>query len=68
MVEVDMREDEMADVLERHPVGREAFCECAETARRPAVHQRGLVPGQQVRRNDPGMPQVEEVDELEAAN
>jgi hypothetical protein len=54
-------------VRERHAVGRQAFLECAETARRPAVHQRRLVAGQQVRRNDPGMPQVEEVDELEAA-
>jgi hypothetical protein len=67
MVEVDMGEHEMAHVCERHPVGREAFLECAETARRPAVHQRRLVAGQQVRRNDPGMPEVEEVDELEAA-
>jgi hypothetical protein len=67
MVEVDVREHEMAQVLERHPVGREALFERAETARRPAVHQRRLVAGQQVRRNDPGMPEVEEVDELEAA-
>jgi len=62
-----MREHEMAHVRERHPVGREAFLECAETARRATVHQRRLVAGQQVRRNDPGMAQVEEVDELEAA-
>jgi hypothetical protein len=67
MVEVDVREHEMAQVLERHPVGRDAVFERAETARRPAVHQRRLVAGQQVRRNDPGMPEVEEVDELEAA-
>jgi hypothetical protein len=57
----------MAHVLERHPVGPEAAFECAETARRPAIHQRRLVAGQQVRRNDPGMPEVEEVDELEAS-
>jgi hypothetical protein len=68
MVEVDMREDEMAHVRDRHPVIREAFFERAETARRPAVHQRRLVAWQQVRRNDPGMPEVEEVDELEAAS
>jgi hypothetical protein len=68
MVEVDVREHEMAHVLERYPVSREALFECAETARRPAVHQRRLVAGQQVRRNDPGMPEVEEVDELEAAS
>jgi hypothetical protein len=68
MVEVDMREDEMAHVPDRHPVSREAFFERAETARRPAVHQRRLVAWQQVRRNDPGMPEVEEVDELEAAS
>jgi hypothetical protein len=67
MVEVDMREHEMAHVRKRHPVSREAFFECAETARRPAVHQRRLVAGKQVRRDDPGLPEVEEVDELEAA-
>jgi hypothetical protein len=67
MVEVDMREYEMAHVRERHPVSCEAFFERAETARGPAVHQHRLVAGQQVRRNDPRMPQVEEVDELEAA-
>jgi hypothetical protein len=47
------------DLRERHPVGRQGLLECAETARRPAVHQRRLVAGQQVRRNDPGMTQVE---------
>jgi hypothetical protein len=57
----------MTHVLERHPVSREAVFECAETARRPAVHQRRLVSRQQVRRNDPGLPEVEEIDELEAA-
>jgi hypothetical protein len=57
----------MAHVLEHHPVSREAVFERAETARRPAVHQRRLVAGQQVRRNDPGLPEVEEIDELEAA-
>jgi hypothetical protein len=62
-----MREHEMAHVRKRHPVSREAFFECAETARRPAVHQRRLVAGKQVRRDDPGLPEVEEVDELEAA-
>jgi hypothetical protein len=67
MVEVDVRENEMAHVLERNPVGRETGLEGAETARRTAVHQRRLVAGQQVRGDDPRMPEVEEVDELEAA-
>jgi hypothetical protein len=48
-------------------VGRKAVFERAETARRPAVHQRRLVAGQQVRRDDPGLPEVEEVEELETA-
>ena len=39
-----------------------------QAARRPAVHQRRLVARQQVRRNDPGLPEVEEIDELEAAS
>jgi hypothetical protein len=67
MVEVDMREHEMAHVLESHPVGRKAVFERAETARRPAVHQRRLVAGQQVRRDDPGLPEVEKVEEPKAA-
>jgi hypothetical protein len=67
MVEVDVRENKVAHVLERHPVGREAVFERAKTARRSAVHQRRLVAGQQVRRDDPGMPEVEEVEEPEAA-
>jgi hypothetical protein len=58
----------MAHVFERHPVGRKAFFKRGETARRPAVHQRRLVAGQQVRRNDPGLAEVEEIDELEAAS
>jgi hypothetical protein len=48
-------------------VGLQASIECAETTRRPAVHQRRLVAGEQVSRNDPGMPEVEKVDQLEAA-
>jgi hypothetical protein len=48
-------------------MGREAGLEGAETTRRPTVHQRRLVAGQQVRRDDPGMPEVEKVEELEAA-
>jgi hypothetical protein len=68
MVEVDVREHEMAHVLEGHPVSREAFFERAETARRPAIHQRRLVASQQVTGNDPGLPEVEKVDQLEAAS
>jgi hypothetical protein len=67
MVEMDMRQDEMAHVRERHPVSGEAVFERAKTARRAAVHERRLVAGQQVRRDDPGMPEVEEVEELETA-
>jgi hypothetical protein len=68
MVEVDVREHEVAHVFERHPVGRETRFERAETARRPAVHQRRLVASQQVTGNDPGLPEVEKVDQLEAAS
>jgi hypothetical protein len=57
----------MADVLERHPVSCEAVFQRAKTARRAAVHERRLVAGQQVRRDDPGLPEVEEVEELETA-
>jgi hypothetical protein len=67
VVEMDMRQDEMADVLERHPVSCEAVFQRAKTARRAAVHERRLVAGQQVRRDDPGMPEVKEVEELETA-
>jgi len=67
VVEVDVREHEMAHVLQRQAVGREAALERPETARGPAVHERRLVAGQQVRRDDPGMPEVEKVEELEPA-
>jgi hypothetical protein len=67
MVEVDVREHEMAQVLQRQAVRRETGLERAQTARGPAVDQRGLVPGQQVGRDDPGLPQVEEVEELTPA-
>jgi hypothetical protein len=67
VVEVDVREHEMAHVLQRQAVNREAVLERPETARGPAVHQCRLVAGQQVRRDDPGMPEVEKVEELETA-
>jgi hypothetical protein len=68
MVEVNMSEDELAHVFERHAVSRDAVFERPKTARRPAVDQRRLVAGEQVRRDHPGMPEVEEVDPLEGAS
>jgi hypothetical protein len=67
VVKVDVREDEVSHVLQRNSVIRQTGLERAETARRPAVQQRRLVAGQQVRGDNPGMPEVEEVEELEAA-
>jgi hypothetical protein len=65
VVEVDVREDEMAEVGNREPALSEGGFERLEARRGPAVDQRGLVPRQQVGRDDPGVAQVEEVEWLD---
>jgi hypothetical protein len=65
MVEVDMGEDEMPDVGEGQPAVPEGRLERIEARRGPAVDQRRLVTRQEVGGNDPGVPQVEEVEWLD---
>jgi hypothetical protein len=67
MVEVDMGEDEMPDVGEGQPTVPEGRLERSETRGGPAVDQRRLVTGHEVGGNDPGVPQVEEVEWLDCS-
>ena len=65
VVEVDVREDEVAELLERQAALPECSFERSEAAARPAVDQRRLVSGQEVGRDDPRAPEVKEVEKLE---
>jgi hypothetical protein len=66
MVEVDVGEHEVMKILERKAVAREASFKGIEASRRTAVHQSRLRIRKQVRRDDPGPPEMEEVEKLEA--
>jgi hypothetical protein len=55
----------MAKVGHREPACSEGSFERLEAGGWPAVHERRLVVRQQVRRDDPGVPQVEEVEWLD---
>jgi hypothetical protein len=67
VVEVDVRQHEMTKIAEREAPALEPGDERAQARRRTAVDEGGLVAGEQVRRDDPRPPEVEEVEELEAA-
>jgi hypothetical protein len=67
VIEVDVCEDEVPQVAELEPMSREPGFERGQTGGRSAVDERRLVPGQEVRRDDPGVPEEEEVEELGAA-
>jgi hypothetical protein len=67
VVEVDVREDEVAQVPDREPGTRERRLERVDARRRTAVDQGGLLAAKQVGGDDPRPPEVEEVEELEAA-
>jgi len=67
VIEVDVREDEVPQILEAETVLCERSLERPETRRRTAVHERRLVTGKQVRGNDPRPREVQQVEELEAA-
>jgi hypothetical protein len=66
VVEVDVREQQVAKVPEGEPVGRQAGLQRIDAGRRPTVDKRGLVPWQQVRRDDPGVAEEVEIEELRA--
>jgi hypothetical protein len=63
VVEVDVAEEEVADVGRREPARREALLECREIARRAAVEERRPVLGlEQVAADDALGAEVVEVD------
>ena len=62
-----MRKEEVPQVAEPEPMSREPGFECGQTGRRSAVNERRLFSGQEVRRDDPGVPEQEEVEKLGAA-
>jgi hypothetical protein len=57
----------MRDVGERKAVAGERRLERAHAGRRTAVDERGFVAPQEVGGDDPRSPEVEQVEELEAA-
>jgi hypothetical protein len=67
VIEVDVREDEMPQVAELEPMSRKPGFERGQTGGRSAVDERRLVAGQQIRRDNSGVPEEKEVDELGAA-
>jgi hypothetical protein len=66
VVEVDVGQDEMAEVGELEPAGGESRLERVEARGRPAVEEGRLLAREQVRRDDLGVSQVEEVECLDS--
>jgi hypothetical protein len=66
VIQVDVGEDEPADLLQGEAVRSERRLERVDAARRAAVDERRLVAGEQVGGDDPRPPEVEQVEELEA--
>jgi hypothetical protein len=62
---MDVGEEEMAEVAQRDSSTGETRCEGFQAGGRPTVDEGRLVARQEVRRYDPGMPQVEEVEWLD---
>jgi hypothetical protein len=66
VVEVDVREQQVADVPDSETVFRQAGLQRIDAGRRSTIDQRCLVARQQVGRYDPGVAEEEEVEELRA--
>jgi hypothetical protein len=64
VIEVDVREDEVPQVAELESVSREPGFERGQTGGRAAVDERRLVAGQEVRRDNPGVPEEKKVEKL----
>jgi hypothetical protein len=62
MVEMNVRKDEVAKILERHVPLAERRLENSQARARTAVHKRRLLAGEQVRGDDPRSPEVNEVE------
>jgi hypothetical protein len=65
VVEMDVREDEVAEILDSHFPARERGLERAQARGRPAVDERRLVVRPQVGGDDLRSPEVEEIERLE---
>jgi hypothetical protein len=66
VIQVDVGEDEPADLLQGEPVRGKLRFQRADAARRAAVDESRLVAVEQVGGDDPGPPEVEQIEELEA--
>jgi hypothetical protein len=67
VIEVDMGEHEVPQVADLEPVSREPGFQRRHATRRAAVDEGRLFAWQEVRRNDPGVPEEQEVEKLGAA-
>ena len=64
MVQVDVRQHEVTEILEREAVPAQRSLERPKAAARAAVDEHRLVAGEQVRADDPRAPEVQEVEKL----
>ena len=64
VVEVDVREHEVAEVLDLEPTISERLLECSEAARGAAVDECRLVARQEIRRDHAPPAEVEKVDQV----
>jgi hypothetical protein len=67
VIQVDMRENEVPQGAELEPMSGEPGFQRGQTRGRPAVDDGRLLTRQEVRGDDPGVPEKEEVEELGAA-
>jgi hypothetical protein len=68
VIEVDVRDEQVPQVLEGETVLAQARLERVDAGRRAAVHQCGLRPLEQVRRDDLRSAEVAEVEKLQTTS
>jgi hypothetical protein len=59
---MDVRQQEMAEIFDGEPARSEPRLEPIETAGWATVHERRLVPGEEIGSDDPRAPEVLQVD------
>ena len=64
VVEMDVREDEMVNVLQRQPIGGQPPLQRLDAGRRAAVDDRRLGPFDEVRGDHLPVTEMEEIDEF----
>jgi hypothetical protein len=64
VVQVDVRQHEVTEILEREAMPAQRSLERPKAAARAAVDEHRLVAGEQVRADDPRAPEVQEVEKL----